>query len=90
MSTEDTPKGAEMLPKYLTLDEVGALLRLSESSVKRLVKSGRLPVIDVGAGRHRNLRVRADDIDKALAVPPPLPKVRPVRRRKLPPLPPLV
>lgn len=73
-------------PEYLTLQEVGELLRLSESSVKRLVKSGRLPVIDVGAGKQRNLRVRADRIDEALAVSPPVSKPKPVRRRRLPPV----
>ena len=46
------------MPELLTLAETGDHLRLSLSSVKRLVADGRLPVVRVG----RATRVRPQDL----------------------------
>jgi len=51
----------------LTLSEVANHLQLSLSSVKRLVRSGELVSIKIGAAR----RVRAGDLDDYIASRPP-------------------
>lgn len=50
-------------PRFVTVGEVAALLRVSNMTVYRLVQSGRLPAIRVG----RSYRIREDDVDRYLA-----------------------
>lgn len=45
-------------PDLLTVEEVAAVLRVSNATVYRMVRSGRMDSIRVGAGAHRrNVRV---------------------------------
>lgn len=48
----------------LTLDEVAADLRTSYEHARKLVKSGRLPYVDIGTGEERAcIRVRRGTFD---------------------------
>lgn len=44
---------------YLTIKEVGDLLRISERTVRRWVGTGDLPAVKIG----RSVRIRREDID---------------------------
>ncbi|MGH2768837.1 MAG: helix-turn-helix domain-containing protein [Actinomycetota bacterium] len=49
--------------QLLTVSEVAALVRVSNMTVYRLIKSGQLPAIRVG----KNYRIRESDMDRYLA-----------------------
>lgn len=49
--------------RFLTVQEVADLMRVSSMTVYRLIKSGDLPAVRVG----RSFRVRDDDVDAYLA-----------------------
>jgi excisionase family DNA binding protein len=49
--------------KYLTVNEVADLMRISSMTVYRLIKSGELPAVRVG----KSFRVREEDLDAYLA-----------------------
>jgi excisionase family DNA binding protein len=48
--------------RFLTVQEVATLMRVSSMTVYRLIKAGDLPAVRVG----RSFRVRADDVDAYL------------------------
>lgn len=50
-------------PRYLTVAEVAAQLRVSTMTVYRLLKAGQLASVRVG----KSYRVREDDVDRYLA-----------------------
>jgi excisionase family DNA binding protein len=49
--------------RFLTVQEVAELMRVSSMTVYRLIKAGDLPAVRVG----RSFRVRDDDVDAYLA-----------------------
>ncbi|HYH34516.1 MAG TPA: helix-turn-helix domain-containing protein [Nocardioides sp.] len=49
-------------PKFLTVAEVAAMMRVSKMTVYRLVHGGDLPAVRVG----RSFRVTEDDVDEYL------------------------
>ena len=49
-------------PKFLTVAEVAAMMRVSKMTVYRLVHGGELPAVRVG----RSFRVKEDDVDEYL------------------------
>ncbi|MCW2817137.1 MAG: DNA-binding protein, partial [Nocardioides sp.] len=49
-------------PKFLTIAEVAALMRVSKMTVYRLVHGGELPAVRVG----RSFRVSEEDVDEYL------------------------
>ena len=49
-------------PKFLTVAEVAAMMRVSKMTVYRLVHNGDLPAVRVG----RSFRVTEDDVDEYL------------------------
>jgi excisionase family DNA binding protein len=49
--------------RFLTVQEVAELMRVSTMTVYRLIKSGDLPAVRVG----RSFRVRDEDVDAYLA-----------------------
>ena len=49
-------------PKFLTVAEVAAMMRVSKMTVYRLVHNGELPAVRVG----RSFRVTEDDVDEYL------------------------
>jgi excisionase family DNA binding protein len=52
-------------PKVYTFKEAGELLGTSHDTVNRLVRAGRLRVVNISAGDARpRFRVRADDLTK--------------------------
>ncbi len=57
MSTADHARAS-----FLTVAEVAALLRVSNMTVYRLIKSGQLPAIRVG----KNYRLRRPDVERYL------------------------
>lgn len=50
-------------PRFVTVAEVAAQLRVSNMTVYRLVQSGELPAVRVG----RSYRIREEDVDRYLA-----------------------
>jgi excisionase family DNA binding protein len=50
------------IPALLTPREVAAQLRLSEPSVYRLIRDGRLPAVRLG-GPGASLRIRREELD---------------------------
>jgi excisionase family DNA binding protein len=66
--------------KYLNVQEVALELRLSASSVYRMIEAGRLPAIRPG-GEHGALRIPRDELDERRAVGATLRKPGPPRRR---------
>ncbi len=56
-----------MPSEYLSLKEVADLLRLSERTLYRHVKSGKLPAAKIGG----QWRVRKSDVDRLFPEPPP-------------------
>jgi excisionase family DNA binding protein len=59
---------------YLTIREVGDLLRVSERTVRRWVGTGDLPAVKIG----RSVRIRREDIDSRS----PQPSVQPSSARE--------
>ena len=49
--------------RFLTVQEVADLMRVSSMTVYRLIKAGELPAVRVG----KSYRLREDDVDKYLA-----------------------
>ena len=47
------------MENYLTIREVGELLKVSERTVRRWIGAGQLPAVKIG----RSVRVRQEDID---------------------------
>ena len=60
-SMSNTP-GDHADPKFLTVAEVAAMMRVSKMTVYRLVHNGELPAVRVG----RSFRVTEDDVDEYL------------------------
>ena len=56
------PPGDLSDPKFLTVAEVAAMMRVSKMTVYRLVHGGELPAVRVG----RSFRVKEDDVDEYL------------------------
>lgn len=48
--------------RFLTVQEVADLLRVSQMTVYRLIKSGEVPAVRIG----RSFRVRETDVDRYL------------------------
>ena len=48
--------------RFLTVQEVAGMLRVSSMTVYRLIKAGELPAVRVG----RSFRVRDEDVDRYL------------------------
>ncbi|MDA8401098.1 MAG: helix-turn-helix domain-containing protein [Actinomycetota bacterium] len=61
--TEATKSTPISRAPFLTVNEVSEILRVSNMTVYRLIKTGDLPAVRVG----RSFRVREDDIDKYLS-----------------------
>ena len=79
--TRATASSAERAA-YLTVAQAAAVLNCSPKQVRRLIKAGRIPAIDVGTGRQGSYRIRRADIEIGLAVKPPsMAKPRRGRRR---------
>ncbi|GAA5144852.1 helix-turn-helix domain-containing protein [Nocardioides marinquilinus] len=57
-----TPSGGLSDPKFLTIAEVAAMMRVSKMTVYRLVHNGDLPAVRVG----RSFRVAEKDVDEYL------------------------
>jgi excisionase family DNA binding protein len=55
---------------YLTYREVAEKLRVSESTVKRLVRAGLLPAVRVGKARNSAVRIASDELDQFLYADP--------------------
>jgi excisionase family DNA binding protein len=49
--------------RYLTVNEVAHMLRVSNMTVYRLVNAGEIPAVRIG----KSYRLREDDVDKYLA-----------------------
>ena len=49
--------------RFLTVREVASVLRVSNMTVYRLIKSGELPAVRVG----KSFRLREEDLDRYLA-----------------------
>ncbi len=65
-------EGKDFTEPLLTVGEVAGVMRVSNMTVYRLIKSGQLPAIRVG----KNYRIRRSDIerylrDRAVNAPPP-------------------
>jgi excisionase family DNA binding protein len=56
------PPGDLSDPKFLTVAEVAAMMRVSKMTVYRLVHGGELPAVRVG----RSFRVKEQDVDEYL------------------------
>jgi excisionase family DNA binding protein len=54
---------AQLVESLLTVAEVAHLMRVSNMTVYRLIKSGQLPAIRVG----KNYRIRQSDVDRYLS-----------------------
>lgn len=48
---DDTPQMFDGLPDLLTIPEAAAALRVSETTVRRLIRSGELRAAKIGRGR---------------------------------------
>jgi excisionase family DNA binding protein len=57
-----TNPGDSSSPKFLTVAEVAAMMRVSKMTVYRLVHNGELPAVRVG----RSFRVLEKDVDEYL------------------------
>lgn len=57
-----TNPGDSSSPKFLTVAEVAAMMRVSKMTVYRLVHNGELPAVRVG----RSFRVQEKDVDEYL------------------------
>jgi excisionase family DNA binding protein len=60
------PQPTATSPKWLTIDEAAAYLRLPPEFLKRLIQAGNLPAFDVGVragGRYRISRNALDDLE---------------------------
>ncbi len=57
--TRDTAAG----PRYLTVTEAAAELRISEGRIYDLIYSGQLRHANFGSGRRKLIRVRRADLD---------------------------
>ena len=55
--------GGVTRPRYLTVAEVAAIMRVSTMTVYRLIKAGELPATRVG----KSFRLVEDDVDRYLA-----------------------
>jgi len=49
--------------ELMTLSEMAVKLRISRSQARRLLKSGRVPFLNVGAGNREQPRIRRSDMD---------------------------
>lgn len=49
--------------EWLTVQEVAELFRVNEETVRRWVRRGELPVLELGAGR-AGYRIRRSDVDR--------------------------
>ncbi len=58
----DNKPGDYADPKFLTVAEVAAMMRVSKMTVYRLVHNGELPAVRVG----RSFRVTEEDVDEYL------------------------
>lgn len=56
-----------MTSQLLTVDAVAAELSLSEKHVRRLIRLGELPAVNVASGRGRMYRVSRKALDKFLS-----------------------
>ncbi len=62
-SLEDQAVTEKISNKLLTVNEVAGILRVSNMTVYRLVKSGQIPAIRVG----KNYRIKESDVNKYLS-----------------------
>src|SRR5688500_14672092 len=67
-TSEPTARSVPDDAEYLTVDECAALLRRSRKTIDRLIKLGRLPVIDTGTGHQASFLIRRSKLDMYLAV----------------------
>jgi excisionase family DNA binding protein len=52
----------ESRSRFVTVNEVAAMLRVSNMTVYRLVQAGQLPAVRIG----RSYRIREEDVDRYL------------------------
>jgi excisionase family DNA binding protein len=52
--------------QWLTVQEVAAMLKVNEETVRRWIRSGELPVLDLG-GPKTGYRIRRADLDQFIA-----------------------
>ena len=57
---------ADEVGRWLTVGEVAETLRVTEETVRRWVRAGALPVLDLGS-RSGGYRIRRDDLDAFIA-----------------------
>ena len=53
--------------ELLTVAEVAELLKLNEQTVRRWIRTGRLPAVSLGS-RQAGYRVRRSDVDELLGI----------------------
>lgn len=46
--------------EYVTIQEAAAILHVSIATIRRMIRSGRLPVVRLGP---RTIRIRREDLD---------------------------
>ena len=61
-----TPVNVKADEVLLTVSEVAQILAIDQSTVYKWVDQGRIPYIDLGAGKKRVLRFRREDIQKLI------------------------
>ena len=55
--------GDDERDEWLTVQEVAAVLKVHEESVRRWIRGGELPVLDLGSAK-AGYRVRRSDLDR--------------------------
>lgn len=55
-----------MSVELLTITEIAERLRVKLTTARRLVNSGRIPSINLGFGKRKNIRVRVSDLEAFL------------------------
>jgi excisionase family DNA binding protein len=50
-------------PQWLTVEEVAGMFRVAEETVRRWIRRGELPVLDLG-GPRAGYRIRQEDLDR--------------------------
>lgn len=61
-AVQPAPQAQPAAPTYLSLADTAIRLGLSQRSLLRLIKAGRITAKDCGTGKHRNYRIPADAV----------------------------
>src|SRR5687767_3251260 len=73
-----------VVPDYLTPAECARVLKCSPKTIIRACKSGRLPALNLGAGKHAEFRIAPADLAALQHKPKPPPAPGRRRRRRYP------